>query len=157
MFKLTRMLPFMLVLTLVGVSVSEAQSPLTAEDHAEIQQLYARYNLAIDSGDAEGWADVFTADGVFGNSEGRAALIEFANGFHEGQGGNARHWNTNIHVTGTADGAEGTCYLLLWNVGVRPATVIVSGIYHDTLVKTAAGWRFTSRRADIDAPAAGGQ
>ena len=157
MFKVTRILPLVLVLTLVGISGAEAQGTLTGEDHAEIQRLYARYNLAIDSGDAEGWAGVFTEDGVFGNSEGRAALIEFAKSFYEGQGGNARHWNTNVDVTATRDGAEGTCYLQLWNVGVRPATITVTGVYHDTLVKTAGGWRFKTRRVEMDRPAASGQ
>ena len=31
-----------------------ASDTLSAEDTAQIQQLYARYNIAIDSGDAEG-------------------------------------------------------------------------------------------------------
>ena len=150
-------LALLAVVATTGGSDVAAQSVLTADDHAEIQQLYASYNLTIDSGDADAWADTFTPDGVFGNSEGRAALVEFAKGFHETQQGHARHWNTNIHVTPTEDGAVGTCYLLLWNVGSRPASVIVSGIYHDTLVKTDNGWRFSSRRADIDPPADSGQ
>ena len=68
-----------------------------------------------------------------------------------------RHWNNNVHVTSTAEGAEGTTYLQLWNVGVRPQTIIVTGIYHDTLVKTADGWRFKTRRVEVDRPADGGQ
>ena len=147
---------FALVWALVGFSFAEAQT-LTAQDYEEINQLYARYNIMLDSGDAEGWADVFTEDGVFGNSEGRAALIEFATGFHSGQGGNARHWNTNIHVTPTADGADGTCYLFLWSVASRPATITATGIYHDKLVKTENGWRFKSREVNIDRPADSGE
>ena len=50
---------------------------LTSQDHGEIRQLYARYAHTIDTGEAEGWADTFTADGVFGNAHGRAALVEF--------------------------------------------------------------------------------
>ncbi len=42
-----------------------AAGGLSAQDYFEIQQLYARYNNAIDSGDAEGWAATFTSDGVF--------------------------------------------------------------------------------------------
>ena len=132
---------------------TQAQSQLSAADHAEIRQLYAQYNLALDSGDAEGYADVFTEDGVFGNSQGRDALIGFAEGFHAQQQGNARHWNDNVQVAATADGASGTCYLFLWNVGTRPASLIVTGTYHDELVRTADGWRFKSRRVEADTPA----
>ena len=38
---------------------------LTGDDYIEIQQLYARYNNAIDSGDAEGYAATFVPDGTF--------------------------------------------------------------------------------------------
>jgi len=153
MLKMMRIAFLALAVTLLGIGGAQAQGILTAADYAEINQLYASYNLALDAGDAEAWADVFTEDGVFGNSEGRAGLVEFATGFHGQQQGNARHWNANVHVTATADGAEGTCYLMLWNVGTRPASLIVSGIYHDTLAKTAKGWRFTSRRVEADGPA----
>ena len=38
---------------------------LSAADKIEIQELVARYNRAIDSGDVEGWVDTFVRDGVF--------------------------------------------------------------------------------------------
>ena len=136
----------MLALAMAGVGTAAAQQKVTAQDYTEIDQLYARYNFAIDSGDAEGWADTFTSDGIFGgNTEGRAALVEFAKNFHKGQNGAARHWNTNLVVTPTAKGADGACYLMLWNTSDRPATITVSAIYRDKLVKTANGWRFKSR------------
>ena len=74
-----------LALAVAGVGSAAAQQKLTAQDYTEIDQLYARYNFSIDSGDAEGWADTFTPDGVFGgNTEGRAALVEFATNFLQG-------------------------------------------------------------------------
>ena len=49
---------------LIAVSgTASAQSKLSADDHAEIQQLYIKYSRAIDSGDAEGYAATFTSDG----------------------------------------------------------------------------------------------
>ncbi len=157
MRRARRILTVVAVMVLAMVGTASAQTALSAQDVTEINHLYARYNLALDSGDAQGWADTFTADGVFGNSEGRAGLVQFAEGFHAQQDGHARHWNNNVHVTSTAEGAEGTTYLQLWNVGVRPQTIIVTGIYHDTLVKTADGWRFKTRRVEVDRPADGGQ
>lgn len=37
----------------------------TPADFMQISQLYSRYNYTIDNGDGPGWADTFTADGVF--------------------------------------------------------------------------------------------
>ena len=148
----TRSLPLAAAIALIGVASAHAQGSLSAQDMAEIQNLYARYNLMLDSGDAEGWADTFVEDGRFGNSQGRAALIEFAENFHESNP-QSRHWNTNLHVTATSEGAEGTTYLMLYNAGVRPPSVIASGIYEDVLVRTPQGWRFQSRVVQIDRPA----
>ena len=152
MTRTTRTLVLAAVLALIPAAAAQAQGALTADDVAEIQNLYAQYNLLLDGGDAAGWADTFVEDGRFGNSQGRAALIEFAEGFHESNP-QSRHWNTNLRITRTAEGAAGTVYLMLYNVGVRPPTVTVTGIYQDVLVETPAGWRFQSRQVQIDRPA----
>jgi hypothetical protein len=149
MIQMRHSLMLAAALALVPNAALQAQGSLGAEDMAEIHNLYAQYNLMLDRGDAEGWADTFTEDGRFGNSEGRAALIAFAENFHEGNP-NSRHWNTNIHLTATSGGADGTCYLILYDVGQRPPGVTVTGIYSDVLVETADGWRFQSRQVAID-------
>ena len=55
--------------------------PMTFEDRFAVHELVARYNKAIDTGDATGWADTFTEDGVFdgiaGLFSGRAELEGF--------------------------------------------------------------------------------
>src|SRR5882724_9521104 len=87
---------------------------LTADDYMEIQQLYASYNWAIDSGDAEGWAAKFTPDGVFQTFNGHDALVGFIHTWVDRmKGGNMRHWNSNLSITPTAEGASGAVYLLL--------------------------------------------
>ena len=54
---------------------------LSAAEYAEIQNLYAYYNLCSDAGDAQGYADCFTAEGRMLAPEldlavrGRAALV----------------------------------------------------------------------------------
>ena len=127
---------------------------LTAEDHAEINQLYARYVQAIDFGDAVAWADAFTPNGSFGDSvTGRDALIAFAERYHEENGSEPRHWYTALVLTPTADGAEGRCYALTFNASTR--SLMWTGTYKDVLVETAEGWRFSSRQLTIDTPANG--
>lgn len=44
---------------------------LTARDRLEIADLFARWSQAEDSGRAEDWAGVFTADGTHVNSKGK--------------------------------------------------------------------------------------
>jgi hypothetical protein len=142
-----------LVLAL-ACSVASA-ADLSVQDRLDIEQLYAAYNHAIDGGDAEGWADTFTPDGVFNTRfTGREALVGFVKSWKERGGGNRRHWNSNLRVVATPDGATGSVYLMLWDVGVKPATIVSTGKYEDVLVKTKDGWRFKSRVVKGDAPAA---
>jgi hypothetical protein len=146
-----RMLTIAAALTVLPAA-TKAQMALSADDVIAIQQLYAQYNLVLDAGDAQAWADTFLPDGSFGNSVGRAALVEFATNFHASNPG-SRHWNSNLQLTKTAEGASGTVYLMLWNTSVRPATITITGIYNDELVKTSRGWRFKSRVVTPDRPA----
>jgi len=131
-------------------------SRLTTEDYVNIGQLYARYNLAIDTGDADGWAATFTPDGVFNaNTRGHDALVQFVHDWREKRNGaNRRHWNSNLVITPTPEGANGSVYLQLLDIGTRPAAATLTAIYEDRLVKAAAGWRFKSRLLHTDpAPA----
>ena len=153
-----RMLPAFCALAVVaaGAVATRAQGSLTTQDYIDIQQLYARYNLAIDSGDAAGYADTFVADGVFNTFKGREALMGFASGYAaKGQTRN-RHWNNNLVITPTAEGASGTTYLLLVDISQKPPAIVTAVRYQDTLVKSPQGWRFKSRatKGDTAPPAA---
>jgi ketosteroid isomerase-like protein len=140
------------VMLLAGFASANA-AELTTQDYVEIQQLYARYNHAIDSGDAEGWAATFTADGVFNQRfTGRDGLLEFMNQWKEKMNGaNRRHWNSNLLITPSAEGASGKVLLMLLDVGTKPPSIVMTGQYTDALVKTANGWRFKSRDVKNDA------
>src|SRR5581483_8124062 len=89
--------------TLAAQSKSTAR--LTAADYTEIQQLYARYNTAIDSGDGAAWAATFVPDGVFNtNTIGHDALVQFVLDWRQNRNGaNLRHWNTNIVIIPTKE------------------------------------------------------
>jgi hypothetical protein len=149
-----------LVAGLIGVGYAQqrrATGTLTVDDYLEIQRLYARYSQTIDSGEDEGraWAATFTADGVFGNAAGRAALAEFAKHRPDRwNGAQSRHWISNLVITPTAEGASGSCYLLTLNVSARPPVLNSAAVYEDTLVKTPEGWRFKKRLIHSDGAAA---
>lgn len=123
--------------------------PLAVEDRLAIQELLARYNHCIDSGDAEGWAATFAPDGTFESRgevhAGTDALVTFARGFQERMAG-ARHWNNNLLIEGDGDDARTTCYLRLW----RGSELISDGTYVDTLKRIDGAWRFTSRKVVRD-------
>jgi hypothetical protein len=142
-------------LVVVGLSLAanpaDAQSKgsLTTQDYIDIQQLYARYNVAIDAANAEAYADTFTADGVFNTFNGREALLGFARGY---TGTNRRHWNTNLVITPSPEGAKGSVYLFLLDVSTKPPSIGTAIQYDDTLVKTPQGWRFKKRITKLDGP-----
>jgi hypothetical protein len=142
-----------LVVGAVALALAGQQSvgKLSPEDYIEIEQLYARYNHLIDSGDAEGYASLFTPDGSFNANKGHDALVQF---IRNRNAPNLRHWNTNLVITPTAEGARGAVYLMFLNVAGRPAAVGNAGKYEDTLVKTPQGWRFKTRvnRIEGEAP-----
>jgi hypothetical protein len=134
---------------------SGATKALTAQDFVDIQQLYAKYNWTLDAGDAEGYASTFTPDGVFNNNVGRDAIVKFANTFHGGLGAHVKHWNTNLMITPSTEGATGQVYLVLVDFATKPPTIATSASYSDELVKTPQGWRFKKRQTKGDtAPAA---
>jgi hypothetical protein len=144
------------VLGMLGVlAVAQAQrarGSLTALDYAEIEQLYGRYAIGVDSGNADMFAGVFTPDGTFevaGKTfQGRKQLAEVAASPGNDKGPtNLSHVAVNITIDPSPEGATGTAYFLRVKVGQRgePSALIGGGIYRDTFVKTSDGWRIKKR------------
>ena len=129
---------------------------LTAQDHAEIEQLYARYNQGVDFRDADMWLSVFADDGVFQFRDekyvGQEELAEYrARTFARTAGGpDIRHWNGSLVVTPTRDGAEGRAYWIMVDVSSAVPTEVASGHYDDVFVKTPDGWRIKVRTGYSD-------
>jgi hypothetical protein len=146
-------------LGLAGVGWGFAQQrpsgpTLSPQDYFEIQQLYARYALYLDTGNSAGFLSLWTSDGEFvaGRPAGQAQAVRTPLKGTEaltrmGSVGGWRHFNSNLIITPTTDGAEGMVYLARFNmrVGAVPAPIDETGIYKDTLVRTPAGWRFKKR------------
>jgi hypothetical protein len=137
------------------IAAQQNGKTLTAQDLVDIQQLYAKYNWTLDAGDSEGYASTFTPDGVFNNNIGHDAIVKFADTFHAGLGAHVRHWNTNLMILPSPEGASGQVYLVLVDFAAKPATIVTSASYADQLVKTAQGWRFKKRatKGDVAPPA----
>lgn len=153
---IARFLSCAVALVIVALAAAPARAAdLTTQDYIDIEQLYAAYNHAIDSGDAEGWAATFSPDGAFNKFVGHDALVGFIKYWREKMNGaNRRHWNSNLRITPSADGASGTVLLMIVDVGTQPPSIVMTGQYTDALVKTANGWRFKLRQSKGDAPPA---
>lgn len=127
-------------------------------DRTRIRELTARYNRCFDDGDAEGFAETFTEDGV----------MEVAGGFEvRGRDGLAQMCRRTpygvVHVTVDAtvevDGdraVQDVTIMVLQRPkpdaapDERRTTLERSGRYHDELVRTPDGWRFSRRTASLD-------
>ena len=133
--------------TAYGVKTTSAAGTLTTQDYIDIEQNYARYYHTIDAGDAEGWADTFTDDGEFNGVKGRAALV--ANRSKSGPS-KTRHVVSNLKITPTAEGANGSLYVFIFDPQVVPLKINSYSRYDDTLVKTPKGWRFKTKIRSSD-------
>jgi hypothetical protein len=148
----------LVVLAMFGLrTATEAQSPrgrgtLTALDYEEIRQLYGRYAIGIDTGNADMFSNVFTTDATFETPgrtiQGRKQLAELASK----QGGetgptNVSHVAVNVIIDPSAEGATGTSNYLRVKLGQKgePSALISGGLYRDTFVKTPEGWRIRKR------------
>ena len=134
-------------------NVSAASDGLTAQDYADIQQLYWRYNHGADFGDADLFVSAFTDDAFVKSSNGqeyvgKKEIDGFISGglarMPTGDTGR-RHWNNGWRITPSAEGARGRTYWLLLDVGTGQPTNDRSGYYEDVYVKTSDGWRIKSR------------
>lgn len=132
---------------------------VTADEFVAILNLYARYNFASDSGDAEAYADCFVENGVLElrplnyKVEGRAAFVAHKQRDAAGRGGRyRRHWNTNISVEIGDDGTViGRCYFIGYggDPGQLPQ-IADCGVYEDTLSNKGGRWRFARRLLTMD-------
>lgn len=121
-------------------------------DWVAINELTATYNRAADDGDPALLASVFvedasvTFDGPKGvrTITGRDEIAKIA----DRPGGQTVHATTNAVIEIDGDSATQVCTLLLTRREPEPGTG--TGRYTDSLVRTADGWRFASRRAKLD-------
>lgn len=118
----------------------------TAEDHVAIVELLARYCLALDTDDIDGWVNLFMPDasfGVYGRSfDGHEGLRRM---MREAPGGLHLGGPPVIEMTGP-DRAKTTRNLLFVE---RKTGASRSAVYTDELCRTAGGWRIAHCRCQF--------
>jgi uncharacterized protein (TIGR02246 family) len=131
---------------------------LPLEDRLEIAELHARYNRAVDTGDAEGWAACFTPDGIFDArsryAKGIAELVAFAR-FYHGQEAyrGAVHWNNNIVADGDGSEARVHADYILVRGSDEGVQILSSGAYASVARKVDGRWLFASRKSIVTSAA----
>lgn len=125
---------------------------LSAEDQLEIQQLMARYSFYEDSGQAEGYASLYTIDGSFVGSGdkrivGQEALARFARDRWETKPQVRRwtHWVSNIVITPTPEGAQARSYSMVVEKNDDGYRIVKVSGKQDELRREDGAWRFHVR------------
>ena len=123
-------------------------------DREEILHLMNRYCFAVDSGDLEGYADLFEhgqfSMGSMKPRVGKEAVLDFLKGVRIYPDGTprTRHVTTNADIK--IDKEKGTatsqCYVTVFQqTDDFPLQVIFSGHYFDEFECVDGTWRFASR------------
>jgi len=121
-------------------------------DKDQIRELLARYCFALDAGNFEKMAALFTPDGVwetaFGTGTGRAGIVAQANSIATGPRPRRIHLTTNIVIDLDGDTAMAQSnWALIQNTPAGPA-IGSGGAYADRLVKVDGQWFFKHRTID---------
>jgi ketosteroid isomerase-like protein len=127
----------------------------SAEDRFAIQELCARYAWALDTGDYEAYAALFTPDGVFVERgvpyRGREAMAEHVRELATRMAPANRHHNTQLlFESGDGDRCRLRCYSthIYRPEPGGPSVVRLQGFYRDVCVKLDGVWYFEQREWD---------
>ena len=138
---------------------------MNTEDRLDILQKIAEYSYTFDGKDAEGWANLFTGDGVWDMTNadkntpdthlaGRDAIYEWARNNHRSRPDGIRSYH---HQSGTSFDKLTSCTAQTRTMMIitvhdmsdanrtKGVQVLLTGIYHDDWVKLSDGWRIKKR------------
>ena len=137
------------------------------EDRVAIEDLYADYVWALDSGNVDAFLQLFTADGVFGDTagnryKGHDAIRGYVSGLAARPEFRGRqHIISSLRFAADGDrvGVTAFWHVFKWVKATGAKTVEVTGHSDDVVVKTGGRWLFSQRVVyywnDIDLPWAG--
>ena len=126
------------------------------EDRDAIRELLARYCFLLDGFRLSEFAALFTADGEWisrnGQATGPEAIERLLRGLvpEPAPGWRRKHFTTNIIIELSDDRAGVASNFLVVRDSEAGPVVAVAGTYDDTVVRTADGWKFKSRRLSHD-------
>jgi hypothetical protein len=121
------------------------------DDYEAIRQLVARYNVAFDELDVEGWANCFVEDGFFERSNagrsysGSAELKQLIREFPV----KGRHVTTDFQINVDGDEATMSCQLTYLDRANHHA-IAMFGVYADELRRVNGEWKFSKRLLAVD-------
>lgn len=136
------------------------EAAINTDDMLAIQQVIVLYSLTFDAGDDAGWANVFTADGVWESFPAGATAPALKLAGHEQlrafcqrqfrnrpAGLISQHHQTGVYFDEvTADTARTRVMVIITSQEPRkPGTIYLTGVYCDRWKKTPAGWRLEYR------------
>jgi hypothetical protein len=121
------------------------------EDRFAINDLIIAYATAVDGRDFERLGSCFTDDGEASFAGvpagiGGPTIAAFLASMSTGGGPPSMHLFTNIAVQLDGDTADVRSHAIVYTIRGEPEQVRLRGLsYHDTCVRTAAGWRIRRR------------
>ena len=126
---------------------------ISVDDRMAVYDLLGRYVWALDSGDADGFVNLFTPNGSFvdtrGNRHGgpeglRKAVMGY---FNDPDFRGRQHLVTHLFVEGEPGRYTVTSYwtVIKWWFERNEKAVFSTGWSKDTCVKTPAGWKIEER------------
>jgi ketosteroid isomerase-like protein len=135
--------------------IEQTSSTITIEDKIIIQELIAKYNIALDNKNIDDWTNTWTDDGVwstpFGEAKGKTELKNMINQVTNEFASGKRHLSTNIIIEDAPDNMTIAKSYLIVTEAKKTPEIVASGAYIDTLKKDANGkWKFVQRRLEID-------
>jgi ketosteroid isomerase-like protein len=135
--------------------IEQTSSTITIEDKIIIQELIAKYNIALDNKNIDDWTNTWTDDGVwstpFGEAKGKTELKNMINQVTNEFASGKRHLSTNIIIEDAPDNMTSAKSYLIVTEAKKTPEIVASGAYIDSLKKDTNGkWKFVQRRLEID-------
>jgi hypothetical protein len=130
--------------------------PNALADKDAIRELLARYCFLLDGFRLGEFAALFTADGEWISRNGQATGPEGIERLLRGlvpepaPGRRRKHFTANIIIELAGDSAKVVSNFLVVRDSETGPAIAVAGTYDDTVVRTAEGWKFKSRRLSHD-------
>lgn len=126
-------------------------------DKVAIQEVLATYSICVDTGDADGFAAIFTEDGLWEWEAvqlsfcGRVALKKLAETVYTHAKG-SQHAISNPVITVESDRAKSICQLTSFLSKPEQIYTLMLGYYEDELIKVNDRWQISHRSVRIENP-----